>query len=250
MRRRVLLGSALIVALTWPQVAERANGAIIAVSGTASIFGAGHAIAPGPGGGGGGTLPPYYSFDAGPGKWIQFTDVSGVVSPNAPLNTWCGPDGLLAAPSATDIESYGGISGIVFRGTEHGRAFFLTGVFLDDNAPDDAHTPERLDFSFGGDSFEILAPKIGQTFFIGDGLTGTGTGLLQTFIVPRTATRLFLGFADAPYFLGLPGAYRDNAGYLEVQLNTILIPEPASLAVWSVLAVAGTAFGRRRRRTR
>ena len=59
---------------------------------------------------------------------------------------------------------------------------------------------------------------IGQVFFIGDGLTGTGSGAIQTFAVPDAATRLFLGVADAFAFgSDLPGGrdpgfFDDNSG--------------------------------------
>lgn len=109
--------------------------------------------------------------------------------------------------------------GIVYQGHVHGMAYFLTGVFLDDSEPDPTLTPARLDFSYGADSFVSLTPEIGQTFFIGDGVTGTGTGATQQFVVPDTATRLFLGFADAGYFVGLPGAYVDNSGALSAQFE-------------------------------
>jgi hypothetical protein len=49
-----------------------------------------------------------------------------------------------------------------------------------------------------------LAPQLRQIFFIGDGLTETGSGNQQTFIVPPTATRLYLGIPDNPY--------KDNSG--------------------------------------
>ena len=213
------------------------SAALIVVPGTANIFGAGHAVPPSPGGGGGGVLPPSYSFAAGPDQVLEFSSVTGEVSPILP--TWCGPDGLLAGLTGTDIQSYGGISGIVYQGHVHGMAFFLTGVFLDDNEPDPAFTPARLDFSYGADSFVSLAPETGQTFFIGDGLTGTGTGEVQQFIVPENATRLFLGFADAGFFVGLPGAYVDNSGALSAQFEIrSAVPEPTSCAVWLLLGAA------------
>ena len=235
------------------------HGAIqMSVPGPANIFGAGHAVAPAPAGGGGGVLPPSYSFDAGSGKVLEFSSVTGIVWPIWPY--FCGPDGYDTFP--TDISSYGGISGIVHLGSnpaamgtadQTGRALFLTGVFLDDNEPSVGQTPARLDFSYGADAFLTLAPEIGQTFFIGDGLTGTGSGSVQQFYVPETATRLFLGFADAGYFIGLPGAYgsgldpfSDNGGWLTAEFN--IVPEPCSLVLWSVLGVVGVGYGWRRKR--
>jgi hypothetical protein len=69
-----------------------------------------------------------------------------------------------------------------------------------------------------GTEFATLTPALGQVFFIGDGLTGTGSGSVQTFTVPRGATRLFLGIADASGFGGRPGCYGDNIGMFQVQI--------------------------------
>jgi hypothetical protein len=48
-------------------------------------------------------------------------------------------------------------------------------------------------------------------FFIGDGRTGTGTGAIQVFDVPPTATHLYLGYADSCDY-ATPGCYGDNEG--------------------------------------
>ena len=70
----------------------------------------------------------------------------------------------------------------------------LVGVFLDASQPDSTAAPSGLDFS--STSFTTLSPQLKQAFFIGDGLTGTGSGTPQTFVVPAGATRLFLGTSD------------------------------------------------------
>ena len=73
--------------------------------------------------------------------------------------------------------------------------------------------PPTLNFT-NDHSFQSLAPELGQVFFVGDGLTGRGTGEVQNFTVPSGATTLYLGFADAPDGQGSPGTYRDNTGSL------------------------------------
>jgi hypothetical protein len=100
----------------------------------------------------------------------------------------------------------------------------MVGVFLEDSLP--ILAPPPLTFFRGtpaGDgqidtSFRTLKPLIGQVFFIGDGLTGTGAGARQIFEVPPTATQLYLGYIDSCAQPGppggTPGCYSDNAGVM------------------------------------
>jgi hypothetical protein len=50
------------------------------------------------------------------------------------------------------------------------------GRFLDASQPDTSPAPSALDCSILGTGFSSLAPALKQAFFIGDGLTGTGSG--------------------------------------------------------------------------
>ena len=215
MRLAALLGTlaccGLVTALASPSPA-----AVLAIDGQANIFGAGHASPPAPGGESPGQSPPGYTFTAAPGQVLNFSSVTGIVTCcESNLGAYgTGPDGGPHASGDTDITSFGGVSGILHSS----RTMFLVGVFLDANEPVDP-APARLDFSGGaiGDDFTVLSPEIGQTFFVGDGLSGTGSGLTQQFIVPPSATRLYLGFADAADFgapSSAPGYYGDNAGQL------------------------------------
>jgi hypothetical protein len=154
-----------------------------------------------------GLLPPVYTFPAGPGQVATFADIIGTVGCGGASTA--GADGVGCL--STNINSYQGISGVIDRNA----AMFLAGVFLDNNQPGGA-APESLDFT--NSNFTGVNPKIGQVFFIGDGLTGTGYGSQQQFYVPPTATRLFLGFADAAGFQGNPGSYDNNVGSLRVSL--------------------------------
>lgn len=106
----------------------------------------------------------------------------------------------------TDIESHGGISGII----DAHNGMFMVGVFLTDSPPSDP-APERLDFT-DNETFTVLAPEIAQTFFVGDGIG-------RRYRVPPDATRLFLGFADAAAYRGEPGYYGNNGGSLEVTVE-------------------------------
>jgi hypothetical protein len=87
---------------------------------------------------------------------------------------------------------------------------FLVGVFLTDAAPSDP-APPRLDFS-RHDRRGLLAPRLGQTFMVGDGKG-------RAYRVPSGATRLYLGFADAYQYQGAPGWYGNNGGKLTVTVR-------------------------------
>ncbi len=68
-----------------------------------------------------------------------------------------------------------------------------------------------------GENFASLSPLIDQVFFVGDGLTGTGTGAVQQFLIPDSATSLILGIADSGSANGgPPGSYQDNDGTFSV----------------------------------
>jgi hypothetical protein len=101
----------------------------------------------------------------------------------------------------------------------------LVGVFLDNSQPDSTPAPAALNFSSIGLNFSSLAPQVKQVFFIGDGLTGTGSGAVQNFIVPTGATRLFLGPLDFGTF--------NNSGSFTVTVQAV--PEPSTIFGLGVL---------------
>lgn len=117
----------------------------------------------------------------------------------------------------------------------------LAGVFLSDAGPTST-APAQL----SGTAFSSIAPGLNQIFFIGDGLTGTGSGSTQTFYVPTGATRLYLGIID-------DGGYYDNFGTITATINAVLpgpvapagVPEPTSIALLGI-GFLGVVASRRR----
>ena len=80
----------------------------------------------------------------------------------------------------------------------------LVGVFTNGAQPT-GPAPAQLN---SGTSFATLSPGLNQIFWIGDGLTGTGTGTIQSFIAPAGATTLYLGVADGFGWNNNPGKIR------------------------------------------
>jgi len=180
-------------------------------------------------------------FTAGSGQVLTISSATGTVGCQDVLTN--GPDGGCTGFGATDISGLGTISGIQATTT-----MFLVGVFLADTPPLTAPPGLNYDNVSLTYSQTSYSPLIGQVFFIGDGLTGTGSGSTQQFNVPAGATNLFLGFADAPGFSGPPDDYGDNPGSLSISgsiSSTTAVPEPAT---WSLMALgfAGVALLRRK----
>jgi hypothetical protein len=195
----------------------------VSVNGTAVIYAAGNqssaaAIA-------GGTVPGYISVSQG--NYLTFT-VGGTVSLNIGTGSnYNNPDGVGAAVSSSYETGYGNISGITAP-----NAGFLVGVFLAPGGPSTPATP----LSYSSTSATTYSPTLDQVFFIGDGLTGNGTGTVQDFYVPTGATSLYLGISDAPGYFGGLGGYGDNAGAFTVTSNSFPTsssptPEPSSFAL-------------------
>ena len=152
-----------------------------------------------------------------PGASLQFT-VSGATN-NSPSPTTASstPDG----GNSQGTQLFGPSSGLSGIQTAFNA---LVGVFLGPGAPDPSAQPPSLSFVPPTEtSFQTIAPQLQQVFFIGDGLTGTGSGNRQSFVVPQGATRLMLGSSD-----GL-GTNNNNPGFFIVSsVGTSLIDPVAS----------------------
>lgn len=226
-------------------LAVPASAGTLGVLATSDIYSAGHSSLPAtiyPG-----TFAPSVTFSAGPDQILTFSSVTGMVGCNFVITN--GPDGSCGGAYAgvsTTVTRYGGLSGISALHTN----FFLVGVFLDNNEPA-GPGPAVLTYNYGTSgslSFSAPAyiPQIDQVFFIGDGLTGTGSGNEQLFFVPPNATRLYLGFADS--FDGVPSYYADNVGSLSATFSINTAPEPTSLLLAAGgLFLIGWRIWRRRR---
>lgn len=189
-----------------------------------------------------GISPIPFQFDAQPNQTLLVSSVTGTVNYYGGTQPSTeGPDGY--GPSFYPYEpgefptaplGHPGLSGLsTLYDTNNGA--YLVGVFLTDATPSDP-APPQLNAS-NDKSFIELSPLIGQLFFIGDGLTGTGTGEVQQFHIPATATRLYLGFLDSHF--------SDNLNSLTATFE--IVPEPSTIALFgTMLLLVG---GRRRRRS-
>ena len=254
------LGIASMATLMDRASAESVSAAVIDAQ--SNLFGAGRSSVPDPGGQGGGVLPPGFSLSPGANRVLRIDSATGSVSYNNTVGDpnrgqFNGPDGgYVEYPPAntdgfnTDINSYGGISGLrlIEAVSANRRVMFLAGVFLNDTEPSGA-APTRLDFSSTalGTNFASLSPSLNQAFFIGDGLTGTGSGSRQLFFIPDTATRLFLGFIDGADFQGDPTFYSNNDGSFTVSFTTVPEIDPTSFGNALVVVIGALGYWERRR---
>jgi len=196
-----------------------------------------------------GIAPAVYSFVASSGKILSFASVSGswACSTGVPAYTADGTTGGPCFQGGQSIGTTGKFSG--YNLTDFVGA--LAGIFLAEALPGSAPRALRFyvnDASAGGirTNFKTLSPRIGQVFFIGDGLTGTGTGSVQQFAVPATATHLYLGYVSNCPGASVPGCYANNVGTLTVVFSVQqYIPawvQPTLPVAPGVRADIGTAY--------
>ena len=243
-RKLWLLAASLIVAQ--PLAAQ--NGSTN-ISGLINIFKAG-----GNAGAGDGNLPSAITLNAGTGRVLTFSQITGLWGCQA--SQTFSADGFDAGGNIcvgqANINSSGNIAGI----QTSGRSMTLVGLFLGPSLP--AAAPARLTYTAGDMTLAAYTGiGLGQVFFIGDGRTtnvlgnGAQGGTVQQFLVPDGATRLFLGVADGCGFLVDPACYNDNSGSLSVfydisPLQTT-VPEPSSVALMAMgLGAVGLVVKRRR----
>uniref|UniRef100_Q01P80 Uncharacterized protein n=1 Tax=Solibacter usitatus (strain Ellin6076) TaxID=234267 RepID=Q01P80_SOLUE len=102
------------------------------------------------------------------------------------------------------------------NGAEHGISDVaapmnsLLGVFLGDDRPDRSRAPRALNFGQIGTQFLSISPQLKQVFFLGSG--ATRAGIPQRFMVPKGASRLFLGTMDG-------FEWNNNTGFFSVAVT-------------------------------
>ena len=162
----------------------------------------------------GSTTPASIALPTGSGRVLTLNSVTGTITLDG--SNFVNADG--GSYSLTNITAANGISGMVAP-----NVGFLSGVFLNGKETGSQTAPASLDFTSSGlgEVFTSLSPSIDQVFFIGDGLTGTGTGTLQQFNIPDTATALVLGIVDGIGYSGPPGSYQDNSGTFSATYSII-----------------------------
>lgn len=159
-----------------------------------------------------------------PGSAYAFS-VSGLVT-NAPSHPLCGPDGNPSEFTAHYAGPQNGIADLTAPVNS------LVGIFLGEDQPNVSPPPTALNFGTSASlDYLTLEPLLKQPFFIGDGLTSSGTR--QQIIAPSGATRIFLGTMDG-------WEWFNNIGSFTVEI----VPEPATLLL---LGLGALILSRRRR---
>ena len=86
----------------------------------------------------------------------------------------------------------------------------MLGVFLDEGIPSDPAPAELTFIDLNERDYLEIQPKLKQVFFIGNGKTSVGTQ--QRIVIPKGATRLFLGTMDAC-------CWADNIGFFKMMVT-------------------------------
>ena len=178
----------------------------------------------------GGDYAPYQSPALVPiatpaGSSFTVASATGTVSKGAPYPYYA-PDGIEGDAGGSEQGPFGGIGYLLAPKVS------LIGVFLDDTVPVDSPPAGFSFFSPSDRDFLILSPALRQPFFIGDGRTSSN--VVQEFLAPVGARRLFLGVMDRQQWY-------DNLGSFSVALD--VVPEPSTV----LLLLVASGMARRRR---
>ncbi|MDZ5458072.1 hypothetical protein [Azohydromonas lata] len=185
---------------------------------------------------------------------LTFSVRGGVANcPATSTSTFCCPECGRAFPRADGpVPGVDGATEVFTHAPVNGMSNLrapinsLIGVFLGPSLPTAGPTPDDLDFSGSGLGldFRTLHPQLKQTFFIGDGLTGRGSGERQQFFVPEGATRLYLGTMDGYEWSNNAGAFRVRVPAVpEPPAPLLLALGAAALAGWTRRGARGRPMG-------
>jgi hypothetical protein len=109
----------------------------------------------------------------------------------------------------------------------------LLGVFLTDDRPDRSRAPRTL--TFRDISFSSLSPQLKQLFFIGTGSNKAGAA--RRIMVPKGATRLYLGIMDGYEWNNNQGEFTVTVTIerSDVSSNMFSVDSRLSFAEWHCL---------------
>jgi len=237
--RKAVTGAFVLLFIFMLGVPAHAAPFVMTLSAKANIFGAGltnvpflSADVPGDpsiAGSGPGIRPTAIVVAPTPNLYLTFPSVTGTIYFNGSAATGHGADGIYWEDLDTNIDPVNGISGI----RRQNSVLFMVGVFL--GASGQPLTPPATLDATNADYTASFHPLLGQTFFIGNGLTASGA--VQRFYAPEGATRLYLGFADGWNFTGNARWFDDNWGSLTLTVDSGIggggsgTPEPATFAM-------------------
>jgi hypothetical protein len=160
--------------------------------------------------------PPMMTIPAGATGYLTFTNVSGTVAHGSGL--YNGPEGNTSSIYSHGADSPGGPTPAAENGIADAVAPInaLMGVFLDDNQPNTTSAPSTRNYSTSAsrDQTSYSDIQLKQPFFIGDGVTSTGT--VQQFKIPPGATRLYLGPMDGY-------EWKNNLGSFSVTITQVQV---------------------------
>jgi hypothetical protein len=191
------------------------------------------------------SITGYFGTDTTPANApVQLSVMSGATltfsasgSASVDDTSFTGPDGGVYADES-------GFSPAPASGTYKGPANALIGVFEGPGVTAVDGGPASLDYTQAANTaLASQSPALNQIFFIGDGLTGTGTGSVQDFVAPTGATSVYIAVADSY------GASTGNGGGFQVSFTgATAVPEPAAWAMMILgLGLSGATLRRGRR---
>jgi hypothetical protein len=186
-----------------------------------------------------GGSPTYVPATVTPGSTLTFSGSGGFnYGGGAPASSL---DGDNNGVSLTYIYNQTGDYGTGIAGALGVNVDGLVGVFLTAAQPS-GPAPSQLDYNALGLDAASYAPGLNQIFWIGDGLTGLGSGSVQTFVVPTGASRLFLGMVDGC-------CWYNNSGVASVTVTGVTlgsgVPEPST---WALMLTGFVGLGLASRR--